>query len=349
MIRMLQLATMLCISLLLVCVYLWKGLLISTYVAIVTIILVVFAMCSFLFANKCCRNTNWYKNQFIGTDKFIAGAKYQTNTTRNYDVCNVGSQSGMFAFDYDGFGITGCNWATGSESLSYNFRVLKNYFSFLRDSGIILITITPFGFCLKDYTDDRLNTKYHLYLDPKLIIGDSRRKCLLRIKFPLLMSPYQAMKRMIKDVPADNRLSLTTNQMSQKNLQEDAVRWINGWKRQFSISDFDAPVSEHNRDCIDYNTNLLSEMISFCLERNLKPVLVLPPVTTELNSLFSDNFCESYIYSIIHNANKHHVPFLNYLSDARFSEKELFFNSFFLNAKGRKVFTRVVLSDLKLI
>lgn len=349
MVKKLKLAILFCLLLLLVCVYLWKGsLLVSVYVAIVTISLVVFAKYSFLFVNKWLRNTNWYKNQFIGTDKFVAGAKYRTNTTRNYDVANVGSQSGTFAFAYEHSGLKGANWAAGSESLSYNFRVLKNYFSFLKDGGTVILTMTPFGFCLKDYEDDKLNTRYYLYLDPKSIVNYSSRKHHLRIKYPLLSSPIEAIKRLIRDVPADNRLSLTTNPMSPGEIEEDAVKWINGWKRQFSISEFDAPVSEHNRDCIDYNTNLLTEMISFCLERNLKPVIVLPPTTKALSSKFSESFCESYIYSIIRNANTHQVPFLNYLVDARFSDNELFFNSFFLNTKGREMFTQTVLSDLNL-
>lgn len=348
--KKLKLAVLFCLLLLLVCVYLWKGsLLVCAYVAIVTILLVVFAKYSFLFANKWFLNTNWYKNQFVDTDKFVAGAKYRTNTTRNYDVGNVGSQSGWFAFDYEDSGLTGANWAAGSESLSYNFRVLKNYFSYLRDGGTIIFTMTPFGFCLKDYADDKLNTRYYLYLDRTSIIGYSRLKYVSRIKYPLLSSPIQALKRLIRDVPADNRLSLTTNSMSPEEIEEDAARWIRGWKRQFSISELDAPVSEHNRDCIAYNTNLLNEMISFCLERNLKPVIVLPPTTKALSSKFSEKFCESYIYSIIRNANTHQVPFLNYLDDARFSDNELFFNSFFLNAKGRKVFTQTVLSDLKIV
>lgn len=350
MMRRLKLAVMSCLLLLLVCVFIWKGsLLVCAYVAIVQVLLVVFAKYSFLFANKCVKNTNWYKNQFIGKDRFVFGREIRMHLTRNYDVGNVGSQSGKFAFAYEDSGLTGANWAAGSESLSYNFRVLKNYFSYLRDGGTIILTMTPFGFCLKDYADDKLNTRYYLYLDPTLIIGYSRLKYVSRIKYPLLSSPIQAMKRLIRDVPADNRLSLTTNSMSPEEIEEDAARWIYGWKRQFSISELDGPISERNRDCIAYNINLLTEMISFCLERNLKPVIVLPPTTKALSSKFSEKFCESYVYSVIRNANTHQVPFLNYLDDARFSDNELFFNSFFLNTKGRKVFTQIVLSDLKIV
>lgn len=335
---------------LLVCAYSWKGSsLVPTYVAIATILLLVFIKNSFLVVNKRFQNTNWYKNKFIGTDKFINGEKYRTNTTRNYDIANVGSMSGTFAFDYEDSGIIGLNWSAGSESLSYNFRVLKNYFSFLKDGGTIIFTITPFGFCLKDYADDKLNTKYYLYLDPKSIINYSRFKYFFRIKYPLFSWPIEAIKRLIKDVPADNLFFLTRNPMSSEEIEKDALRWINSWKKQFSIPELNGPISESNLDNIAYNTNLLKEMISFCLERNLQPVMVLPPTTKALASKFSGYFCESYIYSIIRNSNTHQIPFLNYLNDTRFADTELFVNSFFLNAKGRKIFTQTVLKDLKIV
>ena len=235
------------------------------------------------------------------------------------------------------------------ESLAYNFRVLKNYFSLLKKDGTLLITMTPFGFCLKDYSNDLANAKYYRYLDFRLILGYTRWKRYVLKKYPLLYSPVYALKGIVRDQPDDNRLALATNPMFSEELENDAIRWVENWKKQFSILDLDAPVSERNRENMVYNTNLLAGMISFSLERDLKPVIVLPPTTSALSSKFSDHFCETYIYSIVRNANTQGIPFLNYLRDDRFAKDELFFNSFFLNAKGRKVFTQGILSDLKLI
>ena len=350
MVRKFGIAILTCFTLLLIGIYLLAGsLLVCAYVATTTILILAILVSGFLLANRWFRNTNRYKNQFIGTDKFINSIKYRTNHIRNFDIANIGSSSGVFAFDYNDTGLKGCNWAMAPESLTCNFRVLKNYFSFLKDGGTILFTITPFGFCLKDYTDDRINTKYYLYLSPKLIPGFSPWKRLFRIKYPLLSSPVQALKSVIRDTPVDNRLSLKINLMSPEELEADAAKWVENWKRQFNILDMEASVAKHNVHLINYNTILLDKMITFCLERNLKPAIVLPPTTSAMSSLFSDHFCESYIYSIIRNANQGRVPFLDYLHDERFAIDEYFFNSFFLNSKGRRVFTQAVLNDLKLI
>jgi hypothetical protein len=171
----------------------------------------------------------------------------------------------------------------------------------------------------------------------------------LGIRYPVLYSPIEAIKCLIRYEPADNRMLLDANPMSLEELEKDADKWINGWKRQFSIQYLDAPISEKNKDAIAYNAKLLEEMISFCLERNLKPVIVMPPVTKALNSKFTEKFCELYIYSVIRDANKKEVPFLNYFFDDRFSDNKLFFNSFFLNIKGRRLFTETVLRDLRII
>ena len=137
--------------------------------------------------------------------------------------------------------------------------------------------------------------------------------------------------------------------MKVESYELDANKFIKNWKQQFSISDLNDTISKQNLECITYNTILLTEMISFCLERNLKPVVLFPPVTRALSSKFSETFRENYIYSFIRNANTKQVPFLNYFDDERFTDSDLYFNSFFLNPRGMKLFTKQVLFDIGLI
>lgn len=300
----------------------------------------------FLVLNKLVKRTNWYKNQLAD------GLKFRKQILFDLDICNLGSNSGKFAFSYEGTGLKGENWAVGPQTLSYDFRVLKNYFSYLRERATVLIPLCPFSGCVKEYVDDVVNHKYYSFLHPILILNYSqstKEKVMRFANTPFQSSPLTASKRLIKDVPAANDVLLGTKSMDVESLEKDANKYLDAWKLEFSISDLDAQVSEQNRACMAYNNNILTEMISFCLERNLKPIFVLPPTTKALSSKLSERFRESYIYSFIRNANTQHVPFLNYIDDARFSENELFFNSLFMNAKGRKVFTTAVLNDLGLL
>jgi hypothetical protein len=322
-----------------------ESLVISGIVAF-TLLFLVMIKPVILVLNKLVQRTYWYKNQLAD------GLKFRKQILFDLDICNLGSNSGKFAFSYEETGLKGENWAVGPQTLSYDFRVLKNYFSYLKEGATVLFPLCPFSGCVREYGDDAVNHKYYSFLHPVLILNYSqctKEKVMRFVNTPFQYSPLTAIKRLIKDVPAANDILLSTNSMDVESFEKDANKYLDKWKLEFSISDLDAQVSEQNRDCIGYNTNLLTEMISFCLERNLKPVFVLPPTTKALSSKLSERFRETYIYSFIRNANTHHVPFLNYLDDARFSNNELFFNSLFLNAKGKNIFTAVVLNELGLL
>ena len=294
-----------------------------------------------LILNKLTQRTNWYKKKIEDVTKF------RKNIPLNLDICNLGSNSGKFAFDYENTGLKGENWALGPQTLSYDFRVLKNYFSYLKEGATVIIPLCPFSSCIKDFEDDKYNHKYYSFLHPILILNYSQltsEKVMCFVNKPFQNSPLKSILRIIKDIPTENNKI-----MDVESFEVDAYNFINNWKQQFSISDLDAPVSAKNKDCITYNTDLLKEMISFCVERNLKPVIVIPPVARVLSSKLSETFRGNYIYSFIKEANTNQVVFLNYFDDERFADPNLYFNSNFLNPKGRKIFTSQVLSDLGLV
>ena len=296
----------------------------------------------FIFMNKLLRQTNWYKNQFLDSEKF------HKEFPHDIEICNLGSNSGKFAFAYNDTIVKGENWAVGPQSFSYDFQVLKNYFSYLKDGGIVLITMCPLGSCLRDYPGEQVNIKYYPILDSSLIVNYSHIINLRYVHYPVLSTPM-AIRFLIRDVPSDDRLLLSTNPMNSEEIEQDADNWINGWKNQFSIPDLNSEiVSKENQSAIEYNTKLLSDMIDFCIVRNLKPILVLPPVTKSLRSKFSEIFLELYVYSFIRNANSRNIKVLDYFDDIRFMDSDLYFNSFFMNSKGRKLFTNYVLKDIQL-
>ena len=82
-------------------------------------------------------------------------------------------------------------------------------------------------------------------------------------------------------------------------LDEDAKRWIDGWKRQFSIENFDAPLTPQNQEGRKFRINLMRELIDFCLERGYKPVYVIPPVTSHLSNYYTPQFESTYVYGFL--------------------------------------------------
>lgn len=308
------------------------------FFSFLTIVIMVKPM--LLILNKLTMRTNWYKLKYGDALKF-------RNIATNLDVCNLGSNSGKYAFSYDNTGLNGVNWALSPQTLSYDFRILKNYFSYLKEGATVLLPLCPLSGCIKDFTDDKNNHKYYPFLHPILIMNYSQStydRIMYFINKPFQASPIKALIRIFNDLPPINYRIIKPEDM-----EEDANEFVDMWKKQFLLTDLDAPISDTNKESIQYNIVLLNDIIDFCLERNLKPVVVIPPMSYELSSKLSGTFRENYIYSFIDKVVKDKVQFLNYLDEKKFNNFELYFNSYYLNTKGSEIFTRQVLNDLGLL
>lgn len=310
------------------------------FVAVLTI--------GFLFLNRMVKKTNWYKTSFRDTTQFVSNAGYRNDSIRNYEVVNLGSNPARFAFMYDS--VLGQNWSTGSQSLNYDFRILKYYHSYLKREGVVIIPLVVFSSCYAEELTS--NPDYHIKFNrilPSSLWYKNGSKFRIGMRYPLLLHPLRGLLSLLRDSEKDLSHMVAYQPLEQKELVRDADFWIDVWKNEFDITDLNAPLSPDNITRRQANVKILCEMIDFCLDRQLKPVLLIPPMTCYLSSRFSDIFRENYIYSFVREVNIRNIPFMDYMEDKRFCDPELYFNSFFLNVKGRKSFTQQVLKDLKLI
>lgn len=297
-------------------------------------------------ANRLLKTTNWYKNHFVFT---TFRTSYWEHDVRNFEVANVGSNPARFGFFYET--VKGQNWSAGSQALDMDLEVLKYYHSYLKEGGHVLIPIVPFTSVSSpslhfENRDRAYQVKFASVLNYwQLVRLPGGLKALRWIQSPLF-SDFKAIRYLLKDTEKDKRLDMAEQPMESIALRLDARGWIKLWKKEFGILNLEAPLGERLQAARRQSVADLQAIIDFCLERKLKPVLVIPPVTEFLASEFTPRMRETYIYSFIRQANVHDVPFLDYLDDKRFSDVNLYFNSFFLNLRGRKLFTNQVLSDL---
>ena len=299
--------------------------------------------------------TEWYKSLFVGADHqtYPDNFWYREHDERNYDLVNLGSSSAKWAFDYEGLNIKAMNWAQQPQTLLEDFNLLRHYHSILRKGGYVLITIMPFT-GLNKQTGIRDAMKY-LKIDTQ---GEPIQPYLYKeacryAEYPILFKK-PAIKALIrfllgKDKPRiNNKPNMEFNPMSESELRQDAARWMSGWKRQFIIDDFEAPLTEKNQKGREYRIGLMRQLIDFCIERDYQPVYVIPPVTEYLANKFTPKFRDIYIYDFLKQVDRE-IPLLDYSQDKSLIEKDMYFNSFFMNLRGRKQFTRRVLIDLGII
>lgn len=293
--------------------------------------------------NSLYKRTNHFNNQFVDVRKYWQ----KDGIPDNLQIVNVGSNHPKFGFDYTDSGIRGANLAIGPQTFEYDYAILRKNISHLAKNAVVVFPICLQKFFLYRQTSRGVHLKYYTFLDPKDIVGYSKKEKFFEIDIPLLRHPKR-LRHLIKDAKTDNRLEWTENPMkTEVEIEKDADFWIRCWDKEFDIHIPSLEISSQNQEDIHQNIWLMKEMIVYCLKHELKPVIVILPVTRNLSSRFSEDYLQTHVLRYINEAAKEGAPVLNYLKDTRFTDSSLYINSFFFNKTGRKTFTKVFVEDLK--
>lgn len=293
--------------------------------------------------NHAVRRSRWF-NEFL----FEGCSKFWEYRTFNTKVINLGSTSSCHAFNYSGIDIKGANFALPRNPLSGDEAILKNYFGFLDPKGsYVIISLCVFSSLSGGYELD--DDRYYTLLFPSSIPHFSYRRQ-QRVKNiaanPFPYYPLWALGGELKGIIQRRKFHAKT----ESEMKTDAEKWMRGWMHEFSLKSLSAPLSLLNRDGITDAVGILNEIISFCSERNIKPVIVIPPMFHSLADRFNTKARRMLIYDMIEKIDDKSVPFFNYMDDKQFSDDPtLFENSFILNTKGSKLFTHRVLKDVGII
>ena len=307
--------------------------------------------------------TNWYKSFFVDMDHEIYPDNewYRNHEERNFDIVNLGSLSAKYAFNYTDFNIKALNWAQ-PQTLPEDYQILRHYHSILKKGGYVIITIMPFtGVNKRTGIRDamkylKLNTagtpiqpimynEAKKYAEFPILFGKPAFRALISNSFAMGVVKKLLGKKTKKSIDVDK---LGYNPMNSEQLKADAEKWMGNWKIQFSITDFESALTDENKKGREYRINVMRDLIDFCLERDYVPVYVIPPVTEYLSALFTKKFKDIYIYDYLKEVNRN-ILCLDYLSKAEWKDKDFYFNSFFLNSRGARLFTQKVLEDIGLL
>lgn len=289
--------------------------------------------------NNWAAKTAWFENVAD-----FAGCKRILNTNRfDLTIANLGSSSALYAFNYETTGVKGLNLATPKQSLLADYEMIRNYFSYLKEGAVVIIPLCLFSALEGDDVD--FPDKYYVLLQSESIPHFSwKRKLQVMKQFnnPIDFIPFFTLPRELLR-PLRPRKTM----MSSVELDKDAARWINDWMKEFSIIDFNRPLSLKNQDSYMSASGLLKNIIDFCISRKYKPVIVVPPISKSLAKLYTNQMCELLITEFVQRSNDAKAPFFNYIDNPSLSNNEFFRNAFFLNDKGAREFTNQLYSDLK--
>lgn len=309
-----------------------------------------------LTGNSILKKTQWYRNMFVDYDYQIypGNVWYRKYDERNFDIVALGSSSAKWAFDFRDTGIKGMNWANQPQTLEEDYNLIRHYHSILHKGSHVLITIMPFSGLNKE-TNLMDAIKYvRLDYQGEAIQPHMYKEACRYAKKPILFKK-PAIKAIIRYILGKESKTdrfayamVENNPMSITQLEDNALCFINGWKEQFQISDFEAPLTPNNQKGREYRIKLMRELIDFCIEREYIPVYVIPPVTDHLSKYYTPKFEDIYVYDFLKQVDRD-ILLLDYSKETNLKKENLYFNSFFMNKMGRQYFTKKVLSDLKLV
>lgn len=289
--------------------------------------------------NNLIKRGYWYNNILFNGSNLLSSYK-----TFDTEVINLGSLSAKYAFDYSGLSIKGANFAIPSNSLLGDYHILRNFSSYLKPEGsVVIITLCPFSSLAGsyDYFDDR----YYTFLYPSSIPNFNYKHSLQvldQFRTPLKYYPVMQIVSDIKHALRGER----TKQLTEEGMRKDAERMMKCWMQEFSLKDFETPLTMKNRDAIGDATAILNKIIAYCRYKNFKPVIVVPPMYHTLTDLFDNNARTLLIDTMLKGINDTGVQVINYMDNPDFKDISLFKSSFLLNKQGAKVFTKDFLNQI---
>ena len=259
--------------------------------------------------------------------------------------CRYGLESGKS----EDLSLNGYNFGIAAQFFYYTDKMLREYSApCLKKNGTVFIIIADLVFAEVGrglFNPDR----YQLLLSKDSLADEYSFWKKMKLRFPLIINPKK-IKEVIRYVlkgRTDLYSSLEFNTLNKEQSLAAAKQRCDDWCRQFGLDNTSsAKIPDRLEGVFVKTRDLLSGMIQFCLDNGYKPFLVVTPVSDLMNTQLSDEFIGKVLYDNIAKANTQGVPLLDYLRDKRFQDISLYHNNAdFLNRRGRRLFTKVLLQD----
>ena len=285
--------------------------------------------------NKLARDSYWYNHIAFGDC-----SKFWQHRTFDLDVVNLGSSSSVAAYDYSGHPkLKTANWAMAPQTLVADFEILRNYSCYLKKGATVIIPLCPFS-CLGGSNDD-LADKYYTVLNIASMPHASYRRQQQQMQMKNNPWRYYPLAQLISRKPS-------IKEIEKENFEADAKMRMESWRKEFSMIRFTDTLSLVNQDAYHDGAKILGQMVDYCIEREYRPVVVMPPVSEAMRKQFTPVMKKLFIDDFVREGVSGRALFIDYFADARFDVGG-FQNSFMLNTEGAKKFTDVVLKDVEVV
>lgn len=278
----------------------------------------------------------------IDADKYWDIAKFTTLEALYDDVQigNLGSSHGAYDFDYtvlEERGYSCFNFANTSQSYNYDYAVLKEYGDYMTPGSVMFIPVSYFSFnneVINESEAQAMSIRYYRFLSPENIPDYDPYIDIITTKLPILSAGEDILK-----IFPGFKLSLVTFAAENSiNTDEFARRAVERYSRHFD-----------NKESyfLPERIGELYDIINYCKERDITPILITTPFSTYYRDLVSSEFLEEFSETVSRIATDTGVSYYDYSYDERFRDNlDYFADSDHLNERGSAYFMQVLLEDV---
>lgn len=268
------------------------------------------------------------------------------NVPSGITVCNFGSSHGMYAFNYENCdGYIGYNFGQPSQSISYDYRILRNYIDNIDEGAIVFITVSHFSlFGPAETSYDNftaLNKRYYKFLPSELIKEyDAKTAFFVKYAPALAAEDISSLFDVLSGVDKTDAWAITA----------DADKMPEFAHRRYLTFVESKCDDKGDRLYNEEEIQAIYDMIALCKEHGLIPVLVTTPYLSEYNNEVAENdptFYEDFYGVIGEITSATGIMYFDYSKDERFSDDySLFCDVDHLNREGARMFTELIMQEI---
>lgn len=278
----------------------------------------------------------------IDAEKYMDIIKFDVlrHSDEVIQIANVGSSHGAYNFLYDDISSKGysCfNFANASQSYDYDLAVLKEFQDHMQEGSVLFIPISYFSFnneVVNSKEAEAMSVRYYHFLSPENIPDYDLYVDIVTHKLPIL----SAGEDILELLPDLN--TVLTAQAANNGIDEEEIA------RQ-AQERFSRHFENKEEYFMPKRIEELYEIIDFCKERNITPVLITTPFTKYYIDLVPQDFLEKFYATIKQVADDTNVSYYDYSHDARFYDNpEPFSDSDHLTEDGALHFTDILWDEV---
>lgn len=255
-------------------------------------------------------------------------------------IANIGSSHGAYDFVYDDLEARGyyCfNYGNTSQTYNYDYALLQEYGGYLLPGSVLFIPVSYFSFnneAVNESELQALSVKYYHCLSPENIPDYDLFTDIVTTRLPIL----SAGEDLLKLFPDLNLSIIAHAAEGQIDTEEFARRAKERYDRHFGNKE---------EYFLPERTEELYDIIEYCKEEEIVPVLITTPFSKYYYELIPDSFLQEFQDVVTSIATDTGVNYYDYSHDPRFYENLVFFSdSDHLNEEGAAFFMQVLMQEI---